>query len=203
MGRIAAAQGNYVNARTFCLESLAIIFKVSVKLYLPLLLEGLASVLGAQGEERWAAQIWGAAESLRESFNTPLPPIMRADYDRSVAAARTQLGEKAFAAAWAQGRMMSPEQVVAAQGNTTVSPPNPPTSPLKTTTSSPAYPAGLTKREVEVLQLVAQGLTDAQVAEQLVFSRRTVNWYLTSIYSKIQVSSRSAATRYAVDHHLV
>jgi DNA-binding NarL/FixJ family response regulator len=69
--------------------------------------------------------------------------------------------------------------------------------------ASPTYPAGLTAREVEVLCLVAQGLTDAQVAEQLVISPRTVNWHLTIIYSKIQVSSRCAATRYALEHHLV
>ena len=69
-------------------------------------------------------------------------------------------------------------------------------------TLSPA-PAGLTRREVEVLRLVAEGLSDAQIAEQLVLARRTVNWYLTSIYSKIGVSSRSAATRYAFDQHLV
>ncbi len=65
-----------------------------------------------------------------------------------------------------------------------------------------ASPDGLTAREVEVLRLVSQGLTDTQVAEQLVLSRRTVNSYLTSIYSKIQVSSRSAATRYAIEHQL-
>jgi DNA-binding NarL/FixJ family response regulator len=54
-----------------------------------------------------------------------------------------------------------------------------------------------------VLRLLAQGMTDAQIAEQLVISPRTVNNHLTSIYSKIQVSSRSAATRFAVEHHLV
>ena len=43
--------------------------------------------------------------------------------------------------------------------------------------------AGLTARELEVLRLVATGLTDAQVAEQLVVSRRTVNFHLSSIYS--------------------
>jgi DNA-binding NarL/FixJ family response regulator len=56
---------------------------------------------------------------------------------------------------------------------------------------------------VEVLRLVAQGLTDAQVAEQLVISPRTVNFHLASIYSKLGVSSRSAATRYAIEHQLV
>ncbi len=69
--------------------------------------------------------------------------------------------------------------------------------------ATPTYPAGLTAREVEVLRLVAQGLTDAQIAHQLVVTRRTVNWHLTSIYSKIGVSSRAAATRYAVEHRLV
>ena len=67
----------------------------------------------------------------------------------------------------------------------------------------PTYPDGLTAREVEVLRLLAQGLTDAQIAEHLIISPRTVNNHLTSIYGKIQVSSRSAATRYAIEHHLV
>ena len=68
---------------------------------------------------------------------------------------------------------------------------------------TPAYPAGLTAREVEVLRLVAEGLTDAKVAERLVLSRRTVQTHLSSIYSKLQVNTRSAATRFAVEHGLV
>ena len=72
-----------------------------------------------------------------------------------------------------------------------------------TTKPSRSYPAGLTKREIEVLRLVALGLTDAQVAEQLVISPRTVNTHLTSIYNKLGVDSRTAATRFAVDHQLV
>jgi DNA-binding CsgD family transcriptional regulator len=71
------------------------------------------------------------------------------------------------------------------------------------TTSTVTYPSGLTAREVEVLGLVAQGLTDAQIAEQLIISPRTVNSHLTSIYSKIQVSSRTAASRYAFEQKLV
>jgi DNA-binding NarL/FixJ family response regulator len=56
---------------------------------------------------------------------------------------------------------------------------------------------------VEVLRLVAQGLTDPQVAEQLVISPHTVNSHLKAIYGKIGVSSRSAATRYALEHNLM
>jgi DNA-binding NarL/FixJ family response regulator len=64
------------------------------------------------------------------------------------------------------------------------------------------YPDGLTAREVEVLRLVAQGLTGAQVAEQLVISPRTVHAHLSSIYSKLGITSRNAATRYAIEHKL-
>lgn len=65
-----------------------------------------------------------------------------------------------------------------------------------------SLPAGLTAREAEVLRLVAQGLTDKEVAEELVLSTRTVSTHLTSIYGKLQVSSRSAATRFAIEHGL-
>ena len=75
-----------------------------------------------------------------------------------------------------------------------------PAPSIRRTASSPA---GLTAREVEVLRLVAQGLTSAQIAEQLVIGVVTVNFHVRSIYSKLGVSSRSAATRYAIEHHLV
>ena len=88
---------------------------------------------------------------------------------------------------------MSPEQALAAQRP----------SPPFTSTSPATYPGGLTAREVEVLRLLAMGMTDKQIAQQLVISRRTVNAHLTSIYGKLQLSSRSAATRYALEHHLV
>lgn len=78
-----------------------------------------------------------------------------------------------------------------------------PPSPTAKSGPSPTYPDELTAREVEVLRLVAQGWTDAQTAEQLVISARTVNAHVTSIYRKIGVSSRSGATRYAIEKKLL
>ena len=63
--------------------------------------------------------------------------------------------------------------------------------------------AELTRREVEVLRLVATGLTSAQVAERLYLSVRTVENHLRSIYSKLGVTSRAAATRFAVEQGLL
>ena len=67
---------------------------------------------------------------------------------------------------------------------------------------APANPAGLTAREIEVLRLVAEGLTDAEVAERLYLSPRTVSGHLRSVYNKLGVSSRSAATRFALEQGL-
>jgi DNA-binding NarL/FixJ family response regulator len=69
-------------------------------------------------------------------------------------------------------------------------------------TDASSYPAGLSAREVGVLRLVAQGLTNSQVAEQLYLSPRTVEQHLRSIYNKLGVSTRAAATRFAVSRGL-
>lgn len=64
-------------------------------------------------------------------------------------------------------------------------------------------PGGLTDRELEVLRLVAQGHTDAEVGDRLFISPRTVGQHLRSVYSKLDVRSRTEATRYAIEHKVV
>ena len=66
-----------------------------------------------------------------------------------------------------------------------------------------AYPAGLGAREVEVVRLVATGLTNAEVAEKLFLSSRTVEWYLSTIYRKVGLHSRTEAVRFAAEHDLL
>jgi DNA-binding NarL/FixJ family response regulator len=66
----------------------------------------------------------------------------------------------------------------------------------------PAYPGGLSAREVQVLRFVAQGMTNAQVADRLYLSPRTVEQHLRSIYNKLGVSTRTAASTFAVQHGL-
>ena len=204
VAKLETLQSNYTAARAHFEESLSL-SRVGHMFNIISGLEGLAQLAAAQGTDDssreqalWAARLWGAAEALRDKLDAPLPPVERQEYQRSIDAARRRLGGEAFTAAWAVGRSMSPEQALsrsasAAEGQA---------AGVKAL-PRPAAPDGLTAREVEVLQLVAQGLTDAQIAEKLVITRRTVNWYLTSIYSKIHVSSRAAATRYALEHRLV
>jgi predicted ATPase/DNA-binding CsgD family transcriptional regulator len=207
LGRVEAQRNDLTAARSWYQQSLALALELGDKFLTPFNLEGLAGVLATQGELIGAVHLWGAAEALREGTGASPALVDRADYERAVATARTQLGEQAFAAAWAEGRGMTPELALAARGSVAL--PGSAKSASHAAPSSrivspaPTYPDGLTAREVEVLQLLAQGLTDAQIAKQLIISPRTVNNHLTSIYGKIQVTSRSAATRYAIETHLV
>ncbi len=204
LAQVEASQGDLAAAHTLYEESLTLVREKNYKDLLPSCLEGLAGVVATQGDPVWAARLWGAAETLREVMDTPIFSVYHAAYERSVAAACTQLGEKAFAAAWSEGRTMSLEQVFAAKGTAEILALIPTESSSAPSVQMPStFPAGLTNRELDVLRLLAQGLTSAQIAERLVIGLVTVNSHVRSIYSKLGVTSRSAATRYAIEHHLL
>jgi DNA-binding CsgD family transcriptional regulator len=188
---LAACQGDDAVACVLYEESLAITGELDYKRYIAACLEDLANVAATQGQPAYAARLWNMAESLRGTISITLSSADRTAYKRPVTAGSAR-----------QNHL--PGQVFAVQELAPV-PERVNTVPRSANTGKEQsiYPAGLTAREVEVLQLVAQGLTDAQVAECLVISPRTVNWHLTSIYSKLQVSSRCAATRYAIEHQLI
>jgi DNA-binding NarL/FixJ family response regulator len=68
---------------------------------------------------------------------------------------------------------------------------------------TPVYPDGLTHREVEVLRLVASGKSSAEIAEELVLSRRTVERHISNIYSKTDSHNRSEVTAFAFTQGLI
>jgi ATP/maltotriose-dependent transcriptional regulator MalT len=207
LAHVAACQGNDIVARALYEESLTIARELDYKWYIASCLEELASVVEAQGQPACAARLRDLAKYLRDTVDMSPPPIERAACDRqvgSIAAVSAHFEERDFATARAEGRTLLLEQALPTQEPALLPSEVPKVSQSTTNAkTSSTYPAGLTGREIEILRLVAQGLTDAQVAEQLVISPRTVNWHLTSIYSKLQVTSRCAATRYAIEHHLV
>ncbi len=202
-GFLSLSQGDFTAARALLERGLKIFLELNYEWDTALSLEGLAAVVAAQGEPVRAVWFMSVAQALREAIGTPLPSVFQALHEFTIASAHTQLGEQAFDGAWTEGCTMTSEQALVAQEPVTI----PTAAPAGTSTASPAskaptYSDGLTNREVEVLRLVAQGLTNEQVAEQLIISPRTVNTHLTAIFSKIGVSSRAAATRYAIEHHL-
>lgn len=175
-------------------------------------LTGVAFLAARSGEPKRAARLLGATSALRDALAVVLPPADRAEHERAEATVRAALGESTFAVERAAGRASSAvaairEAIAAAAAVPAVLPPEePPTGAGSTATGSPptaGRPAGLSEREVEVLQLLAAGLTNAQIAERLFLSPNTIGAHLRRIYDKLAVTSRSAATRFAVEHHLV
>jgi len=210
LGRVAARQGDLPAAQVFYQESLALFQELDDQRSSTACLDGWASLVARQGDALWAAQLWGTAEVLRAAggpsdlFSLPATPEEQADQERMRAVVRAQLGEQAFAQALAEGRAMRPAQAVAAQRHPVLSRhPNAPGSRDRQPMPSLSATGDLTEREVEVLRLVARGLTDAQVAHILVVSPRTVNARLRTIYSKLGITSRHAATLFALQHQLI
>jgi len=196
LGREAFSQSNYQQAYGYYKESLALREVAEEKDGVAEALEGLAGIDAAHGEGGLAARLLGAAEMLREATGIALSPIDHAFNERTRATIQAQLGMGAFTSARDEGRHSTLEQALAL----TRVVPFPPGS-----TSPEPLPSlhGLTAREVEVLRLVAQGLSDSGVAERLVISPRTVQGHVRSIFNKLSVNSRSTATRYAIEHRLV
>lgn len=113
LGEVALVQGDLGRARRILERSLVVRRDVGDKEGVAGSLERLAALVAAEGRADRAARLWGAAEVLRETINAPMAPASRAMHDQATAAARAQVGEAAFAAAWAAGRAMGLERAIA------------------------------------------------------------------------------------------
>ena len=203
LGYIAWLQGNTAQAAELYIEGLSIAREIGNKTRIGWLLIGLAGVVEAEGCDHRAARFLGAAETVFD-VDVHMSVVERSGYEHLVQQVRTQLGEKAFTVALAEGRTMTPEEILAAPEPERLPEIEvPATQPAASERMAPSYPGGLTEREVEVVRLVAQGLTNAYIAEQLIISLHTVNAHVRSIYNKLEVNSRSALTRYAIEHDLL
>jgi predicted ATPase/DNA-binding CsgD family transcriptional regulator len=216
LGRVALQQRDYPHARSFLLEALDT--KLRVHEYDPEMVASLECMAAVEvGEastnskpqrfER-AALLLGAAESRREEVGAPIPPIARTHYTQLVQTIQSRLAPPVFRQAWSKGRALSLEEAAALAYQpllsgrlpTTMAGPNP--APV-TTRGQGDDVLELTERELDVLRLLAQGMTNKEIGERLVLSHRTVQSHLYRVFSKLDVTTRSAATRYALERGIV
>jgi non-specific serine/threonine protein kinase len=196
LATLAQAERDHERARELFEEGLTVSAELGNESDVVHCLEGLASIAGAEGSIVRAVRLWGAAEALLEEIEVGVHTYVpdHSIQQSQVAAAHARLDEEAFEAAWAEGRMMTSEQAIQYALEQEAGPKQ---------AAAEANSAGLSAREAEVLRLVAGGLTNAEVAEKLFLSSRTVDWHLGTIYRKLGSHSRTEAARFAAEHDLL
>ena len=177
-------------------ESLGLARRMGMKLNMAYALLGLAMAGRGGADPGWSARVHGAADQAMADLGHAFEPFEGglADLDRQ--RLRAAMGE-AFDAEYAAGRSLDPAEVLAEAGR-------------KDTPAVPGRAAGsreaalvLTPRELDVLKLVAQGSSNADIARRLFLSEHTVHRHLANILRKLNLSSRAAAAAWGVRTGLV
>jgi predicted ATPase/class 3 adenylate cyclase/DNA-binding CsgD family transcriptional regulator len=188
--RVAIAQGELEQAERDAHESLARAAEVEAYLFIPDILECLATLTGEAGGHREAARLVGAAESIRLRIGSVRFKVHDASYDTLVAMLHDALGEKDFESARAQGAALSTKEAIAyAQRGR---------GQRKRPTSGWG---SLTPTERDVVRLVSDGLANNDIAARLFISPRTVQTHLTHVYTKLGLTSRVQLAQEAARHN--
>jgi predicted ATPase/DNA-binding CsgD family transcriptional regulator len=192
LAKVSLEQKRYLEARALILEAMTLTREVGDRWTASVMLDLMGSFCAKQHRIQLAVQLFGAAEALRAAIGAPLSPAFRDWRERDLQMTRTQLSPESLACLWDEGGTQTPESAtqlfetaklqVAALGATL---------------------GELTAREIEVLRLVGDGLTDAEIADHLILSVRTVNAHLRSIYDKLDVTSRTAAARWGIENGII
>ena len=131
-----------------------------------------------------------------------MPSYDRGDYDAALTSARSALGEKAFAIAWAAGRAMTADRAADYALTLNEAFASPGRDGMRK--SATKKPGGLlAPREREVAVLVAQGLSNRAIATRLTISERTAEAHIQHILNKLRGRSRSQIAAWAVQHGLL
>jgi len=157
-----------------------------------------ASIAATAGEHQLAVKLYSVADRQNELRGDSFELPERSAYEAALQKARASLTEDQYAEAWAIGRSWSIEEATNAALAITIS----------TTRQEIPVPVkaenfrGLSRRELDVLHLLAGGLTSEQIAERLYLSPRTVHSHLSTIYRKLNVANRAEAVSFAITNGL-
>jgi predicted ATPase/DNA-binding CsgD family transcriptional regulator len=166
-------------------------------------LAGVGALAAAHGQAERSARLFGAAAADREAIGTMLALPERIPFERATAAVRATLGDAAFEAAWATGRAMTPAEARADVEAALAAASGQSADLLSSPSARRAPGTDLTPRELEVLRLLAEGLSDKEIGAALYISPRTAMGHVAKILTKLGVHSRAAAVEVALRRDLV
>jgi predicted ATPase/class 3 adenylate cyclase/DNA-binding CsgD family transcriptional regulator len=187
--RIMIGQSEFDQAETDAYDALALTAALQAYLLAPDILECLAELAHGAGSHREAARLLGAADAARQRIGVVRFKIYDPNYEALVAVLRVALGDNEFDDAWAEGAALSIKEAIAyAQRG-------------RGERKRPSSGWGsLTPSELNVVQLVSDGMTNKDIATRLFISPRTVETHLSHIYNKLGLTSRVQLVQQAAPH---
>jgi non-specific serine/threonine protein kinase len=197
LGEVARRQGDHARAGGLWRESLAVFARLGERIGMAECLERLGVAAHAAGQADRAVRLLAGAVGLRAAVDAPLPPADQAHIEGVVAEARMRLGEATFARVWEEGRDRELGDLLAEAAAV----PHETGSESAPASEGPGGP--LTAREQEVAALVARGMTNKQIAAELVIAPGTVRIHVERILGKLDFRSRAQVAAWAVERGLV
>jgi predicted ATPase/class 3 adenylate cyclase/DNA-binding CsgD family transcriptional regulator len=200
LGWAALLRGDHERARKLHEESLMLCRDLGVRVIAAESLEGLACAAGSRGEAERATRLFGAAEALREAVGYWQEHRERALREPYLTAARSRMDQASWESAFAAGQAMVFEEA-AEYALSKEADPDRPTFPASEAPSDGQLPVTLTSREQEVAVLVAQGLSNRQIASYLTLSEHTIATHIRNILKKLGLHSRTQIAAYFREQH--
>ncbi len=218
LGNVATLEGDAPTACGLFREGLAVARAAGNRRRLAFILRALAGLAAAKGEPERAIRLDAAGLAATEAMGAKLATAMEAIYAAQLEPARRALGEREVAAASESGRASSLDQAVdealawldadqAASQDARVPPvaerPEPKPPPRQVADRGGVPDASvLTRRERDVAALLARGLTNRQIATELVLTEGTAASYVRRVMDRLGFHTRAQIAVWAVEHHL-
>jgi non-specific serine/threonine protein kinase len=168
-------------------------------------LAAIATMAAVRGRSSQAARLFGAAERLRESVGTPFPLPERDIYEETIAALRVGLGPEAYETERRAGAAAPLAESLAEAEAELLLPAvdSPPIASSAHAAVTTAAADGLTARELDVLRLLAEGRSNAEIADALFIGQGTVRTHVSAILAKLNAKSRTEAAHLAMRSGIV
>ena len=184
-GQISAARGRFATGLEMSVE-------MGDHMNVALILEALCRLATATSSWTLALKLGTAAAAMREQAGARSIPIWQDRVDAAIDQSRQMVGQESARSAIAEGGSLDFGEAVSLARNLATNPPE-----------HEAAPMGLTRRELEIAVMVAQGMSNRDMADRLVLSQRTVEGHVENIRSKLGFHSRTQIAAWAVERKLV
>ena len=203
LGKISRLTRDYPSAARSCVESLILLAKAGNLLGVATSLEELGCVASETSLHEEAVRFFAAAHRIRETTGATRKATEQATYDHARLISTAAVGRRAAEALWEDGLNRSLNEIVvraSAMPEKVQQIPDTPPADFAHSAQSPLVSTyGLTPREIEILGLLITHHTDREIAAALYIGQRTVETHVTSIRTKLGVSSRREAARIATE----